>query len=91
MTETRIMCWPVDEKKRKAIADQVGMPVPMYRDSIQDKCSVCGLEVWLGPRQQTMLVTGAPVVCVYCVLADAQVTEEPPLLVHLGNTENVAK
>lgn len=70
---TVIACRFVSDALMADIAKLVGPELPkldVYPGSIVGKCSSCGREVWIGPRQQD-LVKAQPTAEVMCMLCAA--------------------
>ncbi len=66
--------------RRGGIHDYVLKP---YTGSVSHVCCQCNAKVWVGPRQQTLMLT-APVVCLECA---AKI--QGGILANMGNQEHV--
>lgn len=89
--EKILACEPVsweqlnEEQKTSMVKKGNVEGVPTYVGSSITKCGKCFCEVFIGPRQRSMRLTGHRVLCYTCVYEYGQ----SPTVVHLGNKDEV--
>lgn len=60
-------------------------PTPIYPGSITMECHDCGVEVYVGPKQQGFLGQAPPGWPIYCFLCATKHADSDAAVFHLGN------
>jgi len=84
-----LACQPADETVRAQIEKEMGQPMKRYSGSVRGVCELCGKDVWIGPRQQPIIVArDAAVICLICAASNIGLTQgEIVTIENLGNPQ----